>query len=135
MQWDILTFLWKCFIKWRKNENRSILNDVIDSLNVIDSYLIYISQILNKYLLKFLSHILLLDVHRIFSKTGKEVINIPKFQKVEFFSVCVIQFYIHTYLFLKLFFIICYYKILTTVLCYAVTFVVCCISIFLKLWI
>ena len=74
------------------------MNDVIDSLNVIDSYLIYISHILNKYILKFLSHILLLDVHRIFSKTGKEVINIPKFQKVEFFSVCVIQFYIHTYI-------------------------------------
>ena len=98
------------------------MNYVIDSLDVIDSYLIYISNILNKYILKILSHILLVDVHRIFSKTGKEVINIPKFQKVEFFSVCVI-------LFLKLFFIICYYKILTTVLCYAVTFVACCNNI------
>ena len=39
---------------------------------------------------------LLLDVHRIFRKTGKKI-NIPKFQKVEFF-LCVIQLYIYTYI-------------------------------------
>ena len=39
---------------------------------------------------------LLLDVHRTFRKTGKKI-NISKFQKVEFFFVCVVQLYIHTY--------------------------------------
>ena len=57
-----------------------------------------------------------LDVHRMFRKTGKEI-NITKFQKVEFFLfVCVIQLYIYT-LFLKLFSILGYYKILTVVPC------------------
>ena len=54
---------------------------------------------------------LLLDFHRVFRKTGKKI-NVIKFQKVEF--LCVIQLYI---LFLKLFSIIGYYKILIIVPC------------------
>ena len=55
---------------------------------------------------------LLLDVHRTFRKTGKNI-NITKFQKVEFFfhgSVICIHI-----LFLKLFFIADYYMILAIV--------------------
>ena len=36
---DILTFLWEYFVKCRKNKNRSILNYVLNNLNVIDFYL------------------------------------------------------------------------------------------------
>ena len=40
---------------------------------------------------------LLLDVHRTSRKIGNKI-NITKFQKVEFFFVCVIQLYIYTYI-------------------------------------
>ena len=36
---------------------------------------------------------MLLDVHKTFIKTGK-MINIAKFQKVEFFFVCVIRLHV-----------------------------------------
>ena len=49
---------------------------------------------------------MLLDVHRTFIKTGK-MINIAKFQKVEFFFVCVIRLHVYTY-----FSIIFHYKLL-----------------------
>ena len=39
---------------------------------------------------------MLLDVHRTCRKTGKKI-NITKFQKVEFFFVCVVQLYMYTY--------------------------------------
>ena len=39
---------------------------------------------------------MLLAVHRTFRKTGKKI-NITKFQKVEFFFVCVIQLYIYIF--------------------------------------
>ena len=47
-----------------------------------------------------------LDIHRMFRKTGKEI-NITKFQKVESFFVCVIQFYTQI-----IFEIIFHYKLL-----------------------
>ena len=40
---------------------------------------------------------LLLDVHRTFRKIGNKI-NLTKFQKVEFFCMCVIQLYIYTYI-------------------------------------
>ena len=74
---------------------------------------------------------LLLDFHRIFLKTSKKV-NITKFQKVEFFSFCDSVIHIHI-----IFEIIFHYKLLQNIdfssLYYTVTFVACCIPIFLKL--
>ena len=78
------------------------MNDVINSLIIIDLYLInlYYAYPIQIYL-KFLFHTLLLDVYRMLRKIGKKI-NITEFQKVEFFFVCVIKLYIYT-LFLKLF--------------------------------
>ena len=56
---------------------------------------------------------LLLDVHRTFRKTGKKI-DITKFQKVEFFF-CVYDSVIHIHIFLNLFSIISYDKILIIV--------------------
>jgi len=47
---DILTFPWEYFIKYTKNKNRGILNDVVNDLNITDFYLIYINHILHKYI-------------------------------------------------------------------------------------
>ena len=105
---DILTFLWEYFIKCRKDKIRSILNDVINNLNIIDLYLVYVNLILHKYIKNSVSCTLSLDVHRTFRKTGKKI-NITKFQKVEFFFVYVIQSYICTYV---IFEIIFHYRLL-----------------------
>jgi len=61
---------------------------------------------------------MLSDIHRTFRKTGKKI-NITKFQKVYKISlVCVWFSYTYTHmLFLKLFSIIGYYKILIIVPC------------------
>ena len=79
------------------------MNGLINNLNIID--LIYINHILHKYILNFVSHMLLLNVHRTFRKTGKKI-NITKFQKVELI-----------FLVIQLFIYIGYYKILTIVPC------------------
>ena len=63
---------------------------------------------------------LLLDIHRTLRKTGKRI-SITKFQKVEFFFVCVIQLYIYIYI---IFEIIFYYRLSEDIeyssLCYTV---------------
>ena len=60
------------------------MNDVINNLNIIDLYLIYVNHILHKHIKNFVSHMLLLDVQGTFRKTGKKI-NITKFQKVYLF--------------------------------------------------
>ena len=51
---DILTFPWEYFIKYTKNKNRGILNDVINDLNITDFYLIYINHISDTNIFKIL---------------------------------------------------------------------------------
>ena len=62
-----------------------------------------------------MSHTLLLDVHRTFRKTGKKI-DITVSKSRIFFNVYVLL-YIYTYVFLKLFSIMGYYKTLTIVPC------------------
>ena len=61
---------------------------------------------------------LLLDVHRTFRKIGNKI-NITKFQKVEFFCMCVIQLYIYAYI---IFEVISHYRLFQEIdyssLCY-----------------
>ena len=75
------------------------MNDVINSLIIIDLYLInlYYAYPIQIYL-KFLFHTLLLDVYRMLRKIGKKI-NITEFQKVEFFFVCDSVIHVHIYYF------------------------------------